>query len=327
MSSLVVSSEEKRPIMDRQWIESLRETVSVSCIFRECPYQTEEIDKAKHSGVLRRLMGSDRFDTIFPPVEGTLFWLGGETDLKMFTVVYAYFERYIINPECCKNNPSTIACYVRDMRTCEGELKIKKGRKMLDEILQMEKTLFPQDGDESVFSKVDHIFEQYLNQCSTCGVRYDRSACTECLKHKIIREELLHKEDLWENTGYKGVFRTRDLLYLRPESQYHRFLVLSKPISGDLTYPLLERSTVKRFMNCGNTQRVPKLTVVCYNVIGERLLWEREKLQYLPLPTIEKKSLGHFFSSTGETVKKIQKFLLLPFPLLTSKIGIFSHGE
>ena len=148
------------------------DTILVDDIYRF--YEREDLlqcleREVGHLKVLEAWVRSGDMNRIFPPVEGAYFWLGSEKKMTLHTVFVAYMERYLINPKCCEDNDSKIICYIPEKSSRKGAEKLHHAHNILDEIVQMDEKNFPQDGDTSIYSRIDHLYKVWHNRCCSCG--------------------------------------------------------------------------------------------------------------------------------------------------------------
>ena len=320
--------------MNPVWKNFLLHTILVDNIYRF--YERKDLlqyleREVGHLKVLEAWVRSGDMNRIFPPVEGTYFWLGSEKKMTLYAVFVAYMERYLINPKCCEDNDSKIMCYIPEKSSRTGAEKLRHAHEILDEIVQMDEKCFPQDGDMSIYSRIDHLYKTWHNGCCSCGVPYGELECISCLKFKFILEELIHTLQ-WENTGYRRIFHSPDKVYMRAEAEHYRLIVVSKAQSPTALYGAdhhsVEKGDVARFLLCKNIEKewVGKLSLLCCNSILKRVGWEESKVQLLPLPTLIKGLVQTHLLTKRETIEKVANDPGSVCNILTNSTGFYVHS-
>ena len=216
-------------------------------------------------------------------------WNKGVDTYEIFTVFYAYLDKFIINPECCKENRSTFSFKLSENSTRRDVQRLSHGYEMLEKLLQLDESHFPKDGDLTVYSKIEHFYYKHYNKCFSCTYTYNgvgkNYVCSTCMKDEIIKEEIMHKKEMWFNTGLKNVYMLQKPLFIRYEHMIFEISVVTKPL-GEITSVadlFFNRAATIRFTNC-KSRTPPRLTRCCSTALGEVLRWNSKKKELLGLP-------------------------------------------
>ena len=117
---------------------------------------------------------------------------------------------------------------------------------MLEKLLELGPSYFPDDEDPSIYSQIEYFFYRHQQMCCSCTHSFNGEGrniiCALCMKDKIIQEELIHNEDLWYNTGYKNLYQIVKLLFIHYESMHFDISVVTKPFG--------EVANVSNLFNC-----------------------------------------------------------------------------
>ena len=146
--------------------------------------------------------------------EDVYFWIGGLVNhRRVFSTFTAYLNKYICQPDCCKNNESVIRMSIRDGENPKIKGKLHSGEKMLEKIMKMEKNFFPDDKNRSIFGKVQFFYNTFGNCCISYGDAFDGGQCWCCATSCIQVKELFHAKNIWYNTGHQNVYTMGGPLY------------------------------------------------------------------------------------------------------------------
>ena len=147
---------------------------------------------------------------------------------QIYTIFYTYLDRYIVNPKCCPKNRSSLFFQVEEHLTERVLDKINHGYEMLEKLLELGLSYFSDDEDPSIYSRIEYFFLQTSMGHPFIGEGRD-IICTLCKKDEVIKEELIHNEDLWYNTRYKNLFQIVKPLFIRYKSMHFDISVVTKP--------------------------------------------------------------------------------------------------
>ena len=149
-------------------------------------------------------------------------------------IFYVYLDRFIINPDCCQQNRSSFFFKIDEHLTARELEKISNRYAMLEKLLELDEFLFPADGDPSVYSKIEHFYLKHQNMCCSCTHQYDGEGknylCATCIKDEIIKEELIHRGEMWYNTRFKNVYQLEKPLFIRYENMEFEFSLVTQPL-------------------------------------------------------------------------------------------------
>ena len=95
--------------------------------------------------------------------------------------------------------------------------KLANGEKILESILHLKEEFFPQNGDKTVFGKIQFFFKTLGNCCVSCGQSGHNLNCVKCVTCRIQMEEVFHIDDMWTNMGQENIYLTAQSLYNRDE--------------------------------------------------------------------------------------------------------------
>ena len=277
-----MESSHKKP----EWASHLMETVELNDLFRQCPLSEKDKKEIRKQNRHRRGRMEDY------EKEDVYFWIGVglQNHRQIFAVFAAYLNKYICQPDCCKNNESMIRMYIADSENAKIKEKLHSGEKMLEKIINMEKTFFPDDKDGSIFGKLQFFYNTFSNCCISCGEAFDGGECRSCATRCILLEELFHAENIWYNTGCQNVYTMGGSLYSRDMKQGFCLGLITQRLDKDEWYSP-ERATVRRFQGCNKRtkDRMPNLFPLCVNTIINH--WDEEQISKLPLPPAIKKQI------------------------------------
>ena len=173
---------------------------------------------------------------------------------------------------------------------------------MLDEIIDVDDTLFPTDEDVVLTISFGNTVTlvAHAPQISKINGRSPPPTCSTCVKHEIIKEELLHSEHRWFNTGFKNVYMLTRPLYMRHEETEYQIFVVSKPLAKETSIHdlFVHRAALTRFVGC-KTWTPPRLSQCCAAAIGENLSWNTSKTKLLGLPPFLVEYLNEVWKETA----------------------------
>ena len=154
--------------------------------------------------------------------ENPRFWYRcheGVDMYEIFTMFYAYLDKFIINPKFCEQNRSTFSFRLSENSTPRDIVRLHHGYEMLEKLLQLDESHFPKDDDPTVYSKIKHFSYKHYNKCFSCTHTYNsvgkNYVCSTCMKDEIIKEEIMHKKEMWFNTGLKNLYMLQKPLFIR----------------------------------------------------------------------------------------------------------------
>ena len=213
------------------WASDMTERILIRDIFRNCDCTLEDLHPYLPKNLLKAWQ-----ENVVPKEEEVHFWFRIEDYFEIYTIFYVYLDKFIINPECCRENRSELKTFTIERLSETTLSKISHGYRMLDEIIKADNSLFPEDGDNSLFSRIEHFFLKYTDTCCSCTTSLEEEEqCITCVKPEIIREELIHSEDHWYNTGLQNVHMLTRLVYMRPVKQTYQIAIIPKPLMGELS--------------------------------------------------------------------------------------------
>ena len=276
-------------IDELKWETSkMLETVQIEDIFRYYPF-------GEKGARMSKIMSKFEQEEVF-------FWAQGETSMTLFTTFVAYLNRFIIHPKCCASNPSTIQMVMGDETSPRTLEKIANGEKILEKILHLKEEFFPQNGDKTIFGKIQFFFKNFGKCCVSCGQNGRRLNCLRCVTRRIQMEEVFHIDELWTNTGRENVYSTTESLYNRDEDLLYNIGIIATPVHGGRTVSC-ERGVVARFVGCNNRKRekIATLSKLCMNTILANCEEER-KIGNLPLPSKLKTDIEHLLHSEERNI-------------------------
>ena len=258
--------------------------------------------------------------------ENPRFWYQPNNAYEIYTVFYAYLDKFIINPECCKENRSTFSFKLAENSTQREVERLKHGYEMLEKLLELDENNFPEDDDPSIYSKIEHFYNQHYNRCFSCTYTYNgvgkHYVCATCMKDEIIKEELMHKKEMWFNTGFKNVYMMHKSLFIRYEHMFFEISVVTKPL-GEITSVadlFFNRAATVRFTHC-KSRTPPCLTRSCATTIGEILEWDGKKKEQLGLPITLQEYLLEIWDET-----KMLREIYGKENYEVDNVGIISNG-
>ena len=257
-----------------EWASHLMETVKIYDLTRYCPLM--EKDKKKIRKQTREPM--EKYEA-----EDVHFWIGPPSSCPIFTTFAAYLKKYICQPDCCKNNESVIAMNIADAENLKIKEKLHNGEQMLEEILKMDESFFPNDEDRSFFGKLQFFYNTIANCCVSCGDAFDGEECLLCATRRIQMEELFHAERIWYNTGQHNVYMMVAPFYCRVMKKTFCVGLITQRLDKKEWYSA-ERAAVRCFLGCSerNKDRMPHLFVLCVNTVIKHC--DEGRITYLPLP-------------------------------------------
>ena len=160
--------------------------------------------------------------------ENANFWFCTESRFQIYTMFYTYLDQYIVNPKCCPKNRSSLFFQVEEHLTERVLDKINHGYEMLEKcwswilIISLMMKTNPFTGELSIFSTdinwgVAHAHIPFSREGRDI-------ICTLCIKDEIIKEELIHNEEMWYNTGYKNLYQMVKPLFIHLQMHAFRYL-------------------------------------------------------------------------------------------------------
>ena len=189
------------------WALSMMERVEIEDIYRRCKPTAKDLQPYLPESLLKAWQ-----EHVISEKEYIHFWYREEASFEFYTIFYAYLDQYIFNPKCCRDNRSQFESLMLEGLNEQVLSKISRGYQMLDEIINADNTLFPSDEDDSIYSRIELFFFKYSNTCCSCTTDFRNQSslipphCSTCVKHEIIKEELLHSEHRWVHTGFKNMY-------------------------------------------------------------------------------------------------------------------------
>ena len=154
-----------------EWASHLMETVKIDNLMRHCPL-TEKDKKIIRKQTPEPMEEYER--------EDVHFWIGPPSRHPIFTTFAAYLKKYICQPDCCINNESVIAMNIADAENPKIKEKLHSGEQMLEKIMNMDESFFPNVADKSFFGKLQFFYNYIANCCVSCGDTFDGEQCLLC---------------------------------------------------------------------------------------------------------------------------------------------------
>ena len=274
-------------IDELEWEKSkMFETVKIEDIFRYYPFH----ERSAHRKVISKFEQEELF-----------FWAQGEISMTLFTTFVAYLNHFIIHPKCCVSNPSTIRMVMDDKTSPRTQEKLANGEKILEKILHLKEEFFPQNGDKTVYGKIQFFFKTLGKCCVSCGQNGHHLNCLRCVTRRIQMEEVFHIDGVWTNTGRENIYSTTESLYNRDEDLLYSIGIIATPVHGGRTVSC-ERGVVARFVGCGSrkSEKIATLSKLCMNTILGNC--EEERIESLPLPSRLKKDIKNLLHSEERNI-------------------------
>ena len=278
---------EMASIVKLEWeISKMFETVKIEDIFRYYPFP----ERSAHKKVMSKFEQEELF-----------FWAQGGTSMTLFTTFVAYLNQFIIYPKCCKNNPSTIRMIIGDERNPKTREKLANGEKILEKIVHLNEQFFPQNGDKTVYGKIQFFFKTLGKCCVSCGQNGHNLNCLRCVTRRIQMEEVFHIDEVWTNTGRENIYSTTESLYNRDEDLLYSIGIITTPVHGGRIVSC-ERGVVARFVGCSSRKRekIATLSKLCINTIIANC--EERGIEKLPLPSRLKEGIKDHLHSNERNI-------------------------
>ena len=159
-----------------EWASHLKETVQLDYMARHSSLTTRDKELLARRNIPHRKEENYENEDIY-------FWIDAlyrGRGRHVFTTYIAYLKKYICHPDCCKNNASTIVMKISKSENLDIQEKLHNGEKMLEKILQMDTIFFPNDGDKSIFGKIQFFYNIFGDCCISCGEKFDGAECWTC---------------------------------------------------------------------------------------------------------------------------------------------------
>ena len=263
-------SKEERPT----WARHMLESVKIQDIYRSCEPTSEDLTLYLPSSLLQVWI-----ENVIDAKEYVHFWSREEESFEIYTIFYAYLDRYIINPKCCTDNRSKFDTLMLEQLTQPVLDKINSGYEMLDKIEQADSSLFPNCEwwpHGTIYTRLEHFFEVFSDTCCSCmnDLHTASSTCT-CVSEEIIKEEIIHYEHWWYNTGFRNVYQLTKPVSFEEKDYNFNICVVPKPLT-DVTSVndlFIHRAVLVRFTHCKSCT-TPHLSRCCANLTGEILSWD-----------------------------------------------------
>ena len=274
-------------IHELEWeMAKMFETVKIEDIFRYYPF----CEGSEHQKVMSKFEQEELF-----------FWAQGETSMTLLTTFVAYLNLFIIHPKCCEKNPSTIQMLIADKTNPKIREKLANGEKILESILHLKEEFFPQNGDKTVFGKIQFFFKTLGNCCVSCGQIGRNLNCVKCVTRRIQMEEVFHIDDVWTNTGRENIYSTAQSLYNRDEDLLYSIGIITTPIHGGRIVSC-ERGVVGRFLGCRSreSEKIATLSKLCINTIIANC--SERGIEKLPLPNALKEGINNNLHSNERNI-------------------------
>ena len=233
--------------------------------------------------------------------EELFFWAQGETSMTLFTTFVAYLNLFIIHPKCCEKNLSTIQMLIADKTNPKTREKLANGAKILESILHLKEEFFPQNGDRTIFGKIQFFSKTLRNCCVSCGQSGRNLNCVKCVTHRIQMEEVFHIDDVWTNTGRENIYSTAQSLCNRDEDLLYSIGIITTPIHVGRVVSC-ERGVVGRFLGCRSreSKKIATLSKLCINTIIANC--NKRGIEKLPLPNALKKGINNNLHSNERNI-------------------------
>ena len=306
------------------WAWCMEETVTIHDVHRICETMVQDLTPYIPNCLIEWWRNE-----VIHKEEITNFWFPTERTFQIYTMFYAYLDRYIINPKCCPKNKSSLFFQVEEYLRERVLDKINHGYEMLEKLLELDPSYFPDDEDASNYSRIEYFFYRHQLRCCSCTHSFDGEGWdiiwALCMKDEIIKEEHIHNEGMWYNTGYKHLYQMVKPLFICYKCMHFNISIVTKPFGEIVNVSDLFncRAVLVRFTHC--TSRTPPcLTCCCVMAIGEKLMRDDSKIEKLrlrsPLETYiqevlnKTKTVRHIYDTEDEHLNLEQ-------------IGILSSGH
>ena len=305
------------------WARCMEETVTIHDVHRICETMVQDLTPY----ILNCLIEWWRNEVIHKE-EIANFWFHTESTFQIYTMFYAYLDQYIFNPKCCPKNRSSLFFQVEEHLTERVLDKINHGYEMLEKLLELDLSYFPDDEDPSIYSRIEYFFYRHQLRCCSCTHPFSGEGrdinCTLCMKDEIIKEELIQNEEMWYNTGYKSLYQMVKPLFICYECMHFNISIVTKPFwkIANISDLFNCRSALVRFTHCTSCTP-PHFTHCCVTAIGEKLMWDDSKIQKLGLPSPLETYIQEVLNET-KTVRHI--YDTEDEHLNLEQIGILSSG-
>ena len=238
------------------WARRMEETVTIHDVHRICETMVQDLTPYIPNCLIERW-----HNEVIHKEEIANFWFCTKSTFQIYTMFYTYLDRYIINPKCCPKNRSSLFFQVEECLTERVLDKINHGYEMLQKLLELDLSYFPDDEDPSIYSRIEYFFYRYQLRCCSCTHPFSREGrdiiCALCMKDEIIKEELIHNEGMWYNTGYKNLYQMVKPLFIHYECMHLDISVVTKPFGeiANVSDLFNCRVALVRFTHC--TSRTP----------------------------------------------------------------------
>ena len=82
---------------------------------------------------------------------------------------------------------------------------------MLEKLLELDPSYFPDDEDPSIYSQIEYFFYRHQLRCCSCPHPFSGKGrdiiCALCMKDEIVKEELIHMRECGTTLGTKTCTR------------------------------------------------------------------------------------------------------------------------
>ena len=123
----------------------MQDTVTIHDVYRICETMVQDL----RPYILNCLIEQWR-DEVIHKDEIANFWYSTEGTFEIYIIFYAYLDRYVVNPKCCPKNRSSLFFQVEEHLTERVLDKINHGYEMLEKLLELGPSYFPDDEDPSI---------------------------------------------------------------------------------------------------------------------------------------------------------------------------------
>ena len=166
------------------WAGRMEETVTIHDVHRICETMVQDLTPYIPNCLIEWWRNE-----VIHKEEVTNFWFRTESTFQIYTMFYAYLDRYIVNPKCCPKNRSSLFFQVEERLTERVLDKINHRYEMLEKLLELDPSYFPDDEDASIYSRIEYFFYRHLLRCCSCTHPFSGESrdiiCALCMKDEI----------------------------------------------------------------------------------------------------------------------------------------------